>query len=78
MENFVRGKPMWGYISGVKEKSIDTKANDYATALEVWEVNNSKIITWVNNFVTHMIDAQLAKYDMQRRYVSHISIVYTI
>jgi len=35
MENFVRGKPMWGYISGVKEKSIDTKANDYATALEV-------------------------------------------
>jgi len=36
---------MWCYISRVKEKSIDTKVNDYATTLEVWEVDNSKIIT---------------------------------
>jgi len=36
---------MWCYISGVKTKLIDTKENDYANALEVWEVDNSKIIT---------------------------------
>ena len=48
-----------GYIAGAKAKSIDTKTNDYAIALEVWEVDNFKIITWVNNSFTHSIDAQL-------------------
>jgi len=42
---------------GVKAKLIDTKVDDYATTLEVYEVNNSKIITWVNNSITHSIDA---------------------
>jgi len=35
MKKFLRGKSMWGYISGVKAKPINTKANDYATALDV-------------------------------------------
>jgi len=42
---------------------IDTKADDYAITLEVWEVDNYKIITWVNNSVTHSIDTQLTKFD---------------
>jgi len=54
---------MWGYISGTKSKPIDTKIDDYAITLEVWGVENSKIITWVNNSVTHLIGAQLTKYD---------------
>ena len=29
----------------------------------MWEVNNSKIITLINNFVEHSIGARLAKYE---------------
>jgi len=32
---FLRGKSMWDYISGAKAKLIDTKGDDYATALKV-------------------------------------------
>ena len=59
-----------------KAKSIDTKVDDYATALEVWEVDNSKIITWVNNSVTHSIDAQLEKYDTAKEVWDHLSRLY--
>ena len=45
------------YVSSVKAKMIDTKVSDYATTLEVLEVDNSKIVNWVNNSVTHLIDA---------------------
>lgn len=31
--------------------------------LEIWEVNNSKIITWINNYVDNSIGMQLSKYD---------------
>jgi len=33
MNNFLYGKSMWGYISGVKAKPIDTKVDDYATTI---------------------------------------------
>jgi len=35
IKKFLRGKSMWCYISGVKAKPIDTKADDNAIALEV-------------------------------------------
>jgi len=57
---------MWGYILGVKAKPIDNKVDDYATTLGVREVDNSKIIIWVNNFVTHLISSQLTKYDIAK------------
>jgi len=63
MKKFLRRKSMCGSISSVKTKSIDTKADDYVTTLEVWEVDNSKIITWLNNSVTHLIGTHLTKYD---------------
>jgi len=44
-EKFSSWKIHVGYISGVKTKPIDTKADDYATALKEWELDNSKIIT---------------------------------
>jgi len=34
---------VWCYTLGVKTKPIDTKVGDYATALEAWEVDNSKL-----------------------------------
>jgi len=77
MKNFLRAKFMWCYISGIKTKSIDTKFNNYATALEVWEVDNSKIIIWVNNSVIYSIGAQLAKYDITKEVSDHLSQLYT-
>ena len=29
MKNFLRGKSMWGYVTGVKVKPTDNKAADY-------------------------------------------------
>jgi len=57
MKSFFREKSMCVYVSSVKAKMIDTKVSDYATTLEVLEVDNSKIVNWVNNSVTHLIDA---------------------
>jgi len=54
-EKFLCGKSMYGYVSGVKAKRIDTNVDDYTTALKVWKIDNSKIITWVNNYVTRSI-----------------------
>ncbi|GJY33914.1 hypothetical protein Tco_0418383 [Tanacetum coccineum] len=44
---------------GVKKMTID----NYDVLLETWEVDNSKIITWINNSVTPSIGLQLAKYE---------------
>jgi len=77
MKNFLRGKSMWCYILGVKEKLIDTNVDDYAIALEVWEVDNSKIITWVYNSIIHSIDTQLVKYDIAKVIWDHLSRLYT-
>jgi len=66
---------MWDYVSCVKATTIDTKTDDYATVLEIWkrEADNSKIITWINNSITHSIDAQLAKYDTPKEICDHLS-----
>ncbi|XP_048234358.1 uncharacterized protein LOC125370938 [Ricinus communis] len=57
MKNFLKGKQKWGYISGAYIKPQDDVA-----LLDKWEVDNSKIITWINNSVKHLIGTQLAKY----------------
>ncbi|XP_048232481.1 uncharacterized protein LOC125370585 [Ricinus communis] len=58
MKNFLKGKQKWGYISGAFIKPQDDMA-----LLDKWEVDNSKIITWINNSVKHFIGTQLAKYE---------------
>eukprot|EP00257_Ricinus_communis_P026563 XP_025013977.1 uncharacterized protein LOC112535577 [Ricinus communis] len=58
MKNFLKGKQKWGYISGAFIKPQDDMA-----LLDKWEVDNSKIITWINNSVKHSIGTQLAKYE---------------
>ncbi|KAI9176462.1 hypothetical protein LWI28_003129 [Acer negundo] len=50
---------MWGYVSGISGKPEDKKAENYVDLLDVWEANNSKLITWVNNSVEHSIGTQL-------------------
>lgn len=77
MKNFLRGKSMWSYVSGVRVKPTDTKAADYEASVDVWEANNSKIITWVNNSVTHSIGAQLAKYETAKEVWDHLAKLYT-
>ena len=44
--------------------------------LDVWEVNNSKIITWINS-VTPSIGMQLAKYEYAKEVWDHLARLYT-
>ncbi|XP_073056860.1 uncharacterized protein [Primulina eburnea] len=57
MKNFLRGKSMWGYVTSVRDKPTDQTNPDYAVSLDVWEADNSKIITWINNSVAHSIES---------------------
>ena len=50
-------------MTGVRRKPSDENAEDFATSVDSWEADNVKIITWINNSVTHSIGAQLAKYE---------------
>ena len=77
MKNFLRGKSMWNYVTGVKNKTTDTKAADYASLLDVWEADNSKIIMWINNSVTQSIGTQLAKYETAQEVWNHLARLYT-
>ena len=43
MKNFLKGKKMWGYISGILTKPKDEKAEGYAEKLDTWDANNAKL-----------------------------------
>ena len=45
--------------------------------LEIWDVNNSKIITWINNSVEHKIGTQLTKYEATKEVWDHLAILFT-
>jgi hypothetical protein len=45
---------MWGYDSGTYVIPKNTEEED-AILIDTWEVNNAKIITWINNSVEHSI-----------------------
>ena len=53
MKNFLKGKKLWGYVSGTFVKPRDEKVENYMKLVDVWESDNSKIITWINNSVKH-------------------------
>ena len=42
---------MWGYIIGTLCKPKNEEYEKYAEQLYVWEVNNLKIIIWINNSI---------------------------
>ncbi|KAK0583513.1 hypothetical protein LWI29_037703 [Acer saccharum] len=77
MKNFLKGKKIWGYVSGILGEPKDKKAENYADLLDVWEAKNSKIITWVNNSIEHSIGIQLAKYETAKEVWDHLARLYT-
>ena len=78
MNNFLKGKKLWGYINGDLSKPNDkTNVEKYTELLDVWEANNSKIITWINNSVAPSIGMQLAKYDYAKDVWDHLDRLYT-
>jgi len=54
IRNFIKGKKMWGYVSGTYVIPKNTEEGD-ATLIDRWKANKAKIITWINNFVEHFI-----------------------
>ena len=68
---------MWGYVTGTIIKPANKKAIDYAETLDAWESDNSKIITWINNYVMHLIGAQFAKFETTKEVWNHLSRLYT-
>ena len=77
MRNFLKGKWMWGYVSGVLSKPINDRDEKYIDMLESREANNSKILIWINNFVEHSIGIQLAKYEIAKQVWDHLALLYT-
>jgi hypothetical protein len=53
---------MWGYVKGTYVIFRNTNEG-YAALIGVWEANNVKIITWINNSIEHSIGTLLVKYD---------------
>ncbi|GKE23221.1 hypothetical protein Tco_1434733, partial [Tanacetum coccineum] len=64
-------------LDGTKTKPVDGDGDNYAVLLDTWEVDNSKVITWINNSVTPSIGAQLAKYDSAKAVWDHLARLYT-
>jgi len=54
MRNFLKGKKIWGYVSGIYTIPKNIEEGD-AVLIDTWEANNAKIITWINNSVIHAI-----------------------
>ena len=77
MKHFLKGKRMWGYVSGTSTKPKDDKDESFAEQLDLWDANNSKIITWINNSVQQSIGIQLAKYETAKEVWEHLERLYT-
>jgi hypothetical protein len=65
MSNFLKGRGLWKFVTGeISKTSQDTEEDDSAfkKRLEEWEMNNSKIISWVANTVIPALAMQLEKF----------------
>jgi len=71
MRNFFKGKRTWGYVSGTYVIPRNTEEED-VVLINTWEVNKSKIITYINNSVNHSIGTQLAKYETSKEVCDHL------
>ena len=77
MRNFLKGKSMWGYVSGTITAPDPSKEDSSSTTIETWEVANSKIITWINNSVSPSIGVQLAKFETVKQVWDYLTRIYT-
>ena len=71
MRIFLKGKRMWGYVTGTYVIPKNTKEG-HVVLIDTWEANNAKIITWINNSVEHYIGMQLAKYETTNEVWDHL------
>uniref|UniRef100_A0A5B7BTX9 Retrotransposon Copia-like N-terminal domain-containing protein n=1 Tax=Davidia involucrata TaxID=16924 RepID=A0A5B7BTX9_DAVIN len=76
MKNFLLGKNMWDYITREEAAPTDTKAANHAELQKTWNVNNAKIITWINNSVDQTIGVQLAKFNTAKQIWEYLSKLY--
>jgi hypothetical protein len=76
MKNFLKGKKIWGYVSGTYVIPKNTKEGD-VVMIYTWETNNAKIITWINNYVEYSIGTQLAKYETTKGVWDHLQMLFT-
>lgn len=66
IKNLLKGMKMQCYVSGTSVRPKDDKVTNYMKFLKIWEFENSKIITWINNFIVQSIGTQLGKYDIAK------------
>ncbi|KAM1261911.1 hypothetical protein ACFX2G_027718 [Malus domestica] len=77
MKNFLIGKGLWGYVSGMISIPNNPKDEKHFELVAAWEMNNSKIITWINNSVDLAIGMQLAKFSTSKEVWDHLAKLYT-
>nr|XP_008392029.1 uncharacterized protein LOC103454213 [Malus domestica] len=77
MKNFLFGKGLWGYVSGTVSAPNNPKDEKHVDLLAIWEMNNSKIITWINISVALKIGMQLAKFSTSKEVWDHLAKLYT-
>ncbi|OMO58863.1 Zinc finger, CCHC-type [Corchorus capsularis] len=78
MRNFLKGKGLWKYVTGDKKcpRPQDGLEN-FVSEYEEWEINNSKILTWIANCVIPSISMLLGRFNtakevwdfLEKRYV---------
>lgn len=51
MKKKLKGKRMWSYVDETSVKLTDKK-DEVTKELETQDVSNSKILTWINDFVS--------------------------
>lgn len=73
----MKEKRMSNYVDETSVKPIGKKDEaKYVKELETWDVGNSKILTWINNYVSQSIGVQLAKYDTSKEVCDHFKRLY--
>lgn len=76
MNFFLKENRMWSYVDGTSLKPIDKKDGKYEKDLETWEINNSKMLTWINNSFSQSIGMQLTKYDTAKDILDDLKHLY--
>ncbi|KAG9459132.1 hypothetical protein H6P81_003640 [Aristolochia fimbriata] len=63
VRTFLKGRNLWRYVTGACPLPILAADNSNLKAVDDWEVNNSKTMTLLVNFVSPSISFQIGKFD---------------
>ena len=72
MTNFLKGKEVWKYVSRIAKYPV-VGVEKFNELFLIWETNNSKIITWINNSVEQRISVQLVKFKTAKEIWNYLS-----